>query len=44
MMEKWKRIRKDEYIFNNKVSRMTKEKRERVNQMDKAVVQDKRYA
>jgi len=45
MMENvWKRLRKDEYVFNNKVLRMTKSKQIMIKKLDTAVLHDERYA
>lgn len=42
--EKWKQIRRDEYVFNDKAFRITKEKQMQIDKMDNSVMNDKRYA
>jgi len=42
--QKWIRLRKDEYVFNEKIIRMTPKKRKLIREMDESVLHDKRYA
>jgi len=40
----FKRIRKDEYVFDDSVIRMTKEKEKKIKQLDKIHFNDRRFA
>jgi len=41
--EIWKKLRKDEYLLNDKIVRMSKKKLTFIKHLDNAVLNDKRY-
>jgi hypothetical protein len=40
----WKKLRKDEYVLNSSIYRMTKKKKMFIEKLDNSVINDKRYA
>ena len=43
-METWKRLRKDEYVLDNRIFRMSKKKEKMIREFDRRVLEEKRYA
>jgi len=42
-METWIRLKKDEYVFNDKAIEMTPEKIKKIKELDHAVLYDRRF-
>ena len=40
----WNRIRKDEFVFNDKIIRMTSKKIKQIKEFDRRILEEMRYA